>query len=232
MAGVKARQFYGNRGLFMDIKNGIFAVYKPKGPSSNGLLNQIRKIAKTKKVGHAGTLDPLASGVLVVGVGKEATKQLGKMMLEQKEYLAEIKFGADSLTDDAEGEKTKVAVQKIPSISDIRTVLKGFIGRIKQVPPQYSAIKIKGQESYKLARKGQVVNLKSREVEIQKIQLLNYKWPDLKIKVLCGHGVYIRSLARDIGKKLGVGGYISELERTRVGEFTKENSLDLGIFLT
>ncbi len=211
----------------MEIKNGIFAVYKPKGPSSNGLLNQIRKIAHTKKVGHAGTLDPLASGVLVVGVGKEATKQLGKMMLMQKEYLAEIKFGVYSSTDDAEGEKTKVGVQKIPSIIEIRTVLKGFIGKIKQVPPQYSAVKIKGQESYKLARKGLTVDLKERKVEIKEIELLRYKWPDLKLKIICGHGVYIRSLARDIGKKLGVGGYISELERTRVGEFTKENAVFL-----
>lgn len=202
----------------------LFAVYKPRGITSNGVLNILRRFYGTKKIGHAGTLDPLAKGVLVVAVGREATKKLWEWVKKEKEYLATIRLGIESVTDDAEGIKTKFNVQKKPTKEEIKMALKKFEGIISQIPPIYSAIKIKGKEAYKFARKGQEVILKPRKAEIKKIILLKYHWPYLKLKVITGPGVYIRSLARDLGKKLKTGGYLFNLERTRVGDFTKAKS--------
>lgn len=204
---------------------GIFAIYKPKGLTSNDVLNQLRRRTGIKKVGHAGTLDPLASGVLVVGVGREATKQLGTIVKKEKEYLAKIRLGMTSTTDDEEGEKTEIEVVKVLTLEEIQKVVAKFEGGILQTPPIYSAVKISGQEAYKLARKGQIPKLEPRQVEIKKIDILKYQWPFLSLRVVTGPGVYIRSLARDIGKELKTGAYLAELERTRVGNFTKENTV-------
>lgn len=203
----------------------IFAVNKPKGISSNGLLNKIRKLAKTKKVGHGGTLDPLAQGVLVVAIGRESTKKLTESIKGEKEYLAEIHFGATSTTDDEEGERTTIEIQKIPDLDNIIQVIKSFEGEILQRPPIYSALKIKGKPAYKYAREGKVIDLLPRSVFIKKIEIISYNWPILKIKVNSGSGVYIRSLARDIGDSLGVGGYLQNLTRTKVGSFNLENAI-------
>lgn len=207
----------------------LVSVNKPKGPSSNQFLGQIRKLLNTKKIGHAGTLDPLASGVLVIGVGREATRQLSLALDSEKEYVAEIYLGKNSSTDDEEGEKT--AICKVSDLNikkeDIEKVLTKFIGLIWQEPPIYSALKIKGIPAYKLARQGKIKKLASREVEIKKIELITYFSPIIKLKVICSKGVYIRSLARDIGRELSVGAYLSNLERTRVGEFTIKTSLSL-----
>lgn len=211
--------------------NKIFAVYKPKGPTSNDIVQIIKK-ASGQKVGHAGTLDPLASGVLVIGIGQEGTKKLKEIVAQEKEYLAKIRLGMTSETDDDEGKKIYGNLTSIiPNSMDIENVLKNFTGLIKQTPPLYSAIKIKGKEAYKYARQGKKIELKPREVEIYDIQVLNYNWPFLEIRVICGPGVYIRSLARDIGEKLGVGAYLADLERVRVGNFTKENSVNLNDLL-
>jgi len=209
---------------------GTFAIYKSKGPTSNGVLNDIRRIAGTRKVGHAGTLDPLATGVLVVAIGREATKKINESVKKEKEYLTTIKLGMVSTTDDEEGEKQIFEVKDIPEIKDIEKIIPKFEGRISQIPPIFSAIKVHGQEAYKLARKGKDVELAAREVEIKEIELLDYFWPYLKLRVVTGPGVYIRSLARDIGKELGIGAYIAELERTRVGDFTKEKALTIEQF--
>ena len=204
----------------------IFAFYKPKGITSNDAVQKVRSIVgRSVKVGHAGTLDPLAQGVLVIAVGREATKKISEVVKKEKEYIAEITLGSESSTDDAEGEKTLFNVSKRPVLEEIIKIFPEFIGRIKQMPPIYSAIKIQGREAYKYARQGQEIKMESREVEIKNIELLEYAWPLLKIKVLSCPGVYIRSLARDIGKKLGVGGYLSFLERTRVGDFKKEDAV-------
>ncbi|MBN1778903.1 MAG: tRNA pseudouridine(55) synthase TruB [Candidatus Buchananbacteria bacterium] len=202
---------------------GIIAINKPVGPTSNDIVQQVKKITG-QKVGHAGTLDPLASGVLVLGIGREATKKLSEVVKKEKEYVAEIFLGANSTTDDQEGEKTIVEAKNQPTEEQIVLILKEFVGQIQQTPPVYSAIKIKGQEAYKLARKGRSVDLKSRPVEIKQIELLKYNYPLLKIKVVSGPGVYIRSLARDIGKKLGSGGYLFSLVRTRVGQYKIEQA--------
>lgn len=206
----------------------ILAVYKPKGPSSNQMLGRIKKLTGIKKVGHAGTLDPLASGILVVAIGRGSTKKISEEVKKEKEYLAEIKLGETSETDDEEGKKTKIHVKTPPDISNVNNVVLSLVGKIFQTPPLYSSVKISGVESYKLARVGKEVELKPREVEIKEIEVLDYHYPILKLRVLTGPGVYIRSLARDIGEKLGTGGYIKELERTRVGNFTKDKCVSLG----
>ena len=208
---------------------GIFAVNKPIGMTSHDVVNLVRKKTGIKRVGHGGTLDPLATGVLVIAVGRENTKKLNEYVKGEKEYVAEIKLGFNSATDDEEGEKTLRQAQGKPNPTEklIKQTLKKFVGKIQQTPPLYSAIKIAGKEAYKYARKGKTVELKPREVEIKKIELLSYKYPILKLKIVCGPGVYIRSLARDIGEKLKTGAYMSGLTRTRVAEFTLENALQL-----
>lgn len=204
----------------------IFAFYKLKGITSNDAVQKARSIVgRSVKVGHAGTLDPLAQGVLVIAVGREATKKISEVVKKEKEYVAEITLGYESVTDDAEGEKTAVSFSEKPNLEQIKKILPEFTGTIKQTPPIYSAIKVFGREAYKYARKGQAVEMESRDAEIKNIEILEYTWPILKIKVITGPGVYIRSLARDIGRKLGVGGYLSFLERTRVGDFKKEDAV-------
>ncbi len=198
----------------------VFALYKPKGITSAQFLNKIKRILGVTKMGHAGTLDPLASGILVVGVGREGTKQLHAIVQHEKEYVATIRLGMRSTTDDEEGEKEVLETQNIPEINDIRKALKECTGTIMQIPPAYSALKIKGERAYALARAGKAPEMKPREVVISHIELLKYEWPYLSVRVVTGPGVYIRALARDIGEALGTGGYLADLERTRVGQFT------------
>lgn len=205
----------------------IFTIYKPKGPTSFDMIAKIKKATGESRVGHAGTLDPLAEGVLVVAVGRDATRQLDTIVQKEKEYIADIKLGVTSETDDEEGKKTETGATQKPSRNEIESVIKKFIGIVDQVPPIYSAIKIKGQRAYKVARKGQDLKLESRKVKIKKIKILKYNYPDLKIKVVTGKGVYIRSLARDIGKELNTGGYMSGLVRTRVGNFRYKKAVSI-----
>lgn len=203
----------------------IIPIFKPKGPTSFNIISQIKKITGIKKVGHAGTLDPLAQGVLVVGIGRESTKKLFQELQKEKEYEVLIEFGKVSTTDDEEGEKTLIKVPRVPNVSRVSQAVKKFIGEIWQMPPQYSAVKYGGVENYKKARRGQTVNLGKRQVLIKDIRILSYNWPLLKLKVTTGPGVYIRSLARDLGEVLKVGGYVKKLIRTRVGKFKIEDCL-------
>lgn len=208
----------------------IIGIYKPKGPTSHDIVDSIRKITGIKKVGHAGTLDPLAQGVLVIGIGRDATKKLSTVVQKEKEYIAKIFLGEKSTTDDSEGEKTKNEVKKIPTLEDIESALKKYIGKVSQIPPQFSAIKVKGKAAYASARQGKKIELAPRQVEIKNIEIIEYSFPYLVIRATTGPGVYIRALARDIGDNLSCGAYLSSLERTRVGEFTKENSYTLETF--
>ncbi|MFA6296776.1 MAG: tRNA pseudouridine(55) synthase TruB [Patescibacteria group bacterium] len=206
---------------------GIFAVNKPKGPTSNDIVQIIKRENRGEKVGHAGTLDPLASGVLVIAVGREATRKISEQVKKEKEYIAKIKLGQNSTTDDEEGEKENIEVKVQPNLDDIKKVLPKFVGKIMQTPPIYSAIKLKGKEAYKYARAGKEIKLEKREVDIKDIKVLGYSWPILEINVVTGPGVYIRSLARDIGRELGCGGYLADLQRTRVGDFTIADSMPI-----
>lgn len=208
----------------------IVAIYKDVGLTSHDVVEKVKRITGVTKVGHAGTLDPLAKGVLVVAIGRSATKKLKEIVEGEKEYLAEIKLGETSETDDQEGKKNKITISKPPSLKQIKKMLKGFEGRISQKPPIYSAVKVKGKPAYFWARKGKKIELRERMVEIKQIEVLDYEWPLLKLRVITGPGVYIRSLARDLGEKLGTGGYLFNLERIRVGQFSKTNSLSLSDF--
>ncbi len=217
---------------------GIFAINKPIGISSQKAVQKVKWWAREKsgnkkiKVGHGGTLDPLAEGVLVVAIGRQFTKQIDKYVASEKVYRAETTFGKVSETDDSEGPISDVEVNKIPKIEEVKQTITKFIGEIEQTPPVYSAIKINGQEAYKRIRRGEEVEMKSRKVFVKEIEILNYDYPKLELRIICAKGVYIRSLARDIGKKLGVGAYMSALVRERVGNLGLSNSLSLEMFET
>lgn len=206
---------------------GIFAVNKPKGITSHDVVAIIRKKTGVKRVGHGGTLDPLAEGVLVIAVGRENTKLLETYVKGEKEYIAEIFLGANSTTDDEEGVKNIVNVNITPDIGNIEEVSKLFVGTIMQTPPIYSSVKIAGKPAHRRVRRGEDIKLEPRKVIIKSIEILDYKFPILKLKVTTGPGVYIRALARDIGKQLGTGGYLKSLLRTRVGKFTIDEAIKL-----
>lgn len=209
------------------IGEGIIAVYKPAGMSSHDVVDRMRRASGIRTVGHAGTLDPLARGVLVVGIGRAATRELATIVQHDKEYLATVRLGVTSSTDDEEGEKTTHAVDIIPAAEAVRAAAYSYVGAIMQVPPVYSALKIKGKPAYAYAREGKKITMQPRRVIIKKIEVLSYAFPDIRLRVVTGAGVYIRSLARDIGATLGTGAYMADLERTRVGDFTKERCINI-----
>lgn len=208
----------------------IIAINKPKGITSHDVVNRVRRITGIKRVGHGGTLDPLASGVLVVAIGREYTKQLDLYVKGKKEYLAEITLGFHSTTDDSEGEKTQIIVDSIPDSESVTKIVKSFLGDIHQTPPNYSSIKISGVPAHRRMRRRENIELKPRLVKIYDIELISYYYPILKLRVSTGPGVYIRALARDIGEKLNTGGYLSELKRTKVAEFSIEDAITLDEF--
>jgi len=209
---------------------GIFAVNKPLGMTSHDVVALVRKKTGVKRVGHGGTLDPMAEGVLVIAVGRENTKTLVQYVKGEKEYIAEIQLGATSTTDDREGEIQNANVIDIPDMEKIVETIKKFVGQIDQTPPIYSAIKVQGKPAHRRVRAGQDVTLNSRTVIIHSIILDHYEYPVLKLKVATGPGVYIRALARDIGKELATGGYLKSLIRTRVNTFTLESAKNIDEF--
>ena len=199
--------------------DGVIIINKQKNFTSHDVVNVIRKKLNTKKVGHTGTLDPNATGVLPILVGK-ATK-ISKYLIEHdKTYIATIKLGEKTDTGDSEGQviEEKLVPTDLKE-EDINNTLQSFLGKQKQVPPMYSAIKINGKKLYEYAREGKEVKLEAREVEIYKIQLLEYKNSKIKFEVECSKGTYIRTLCEDIAKKLGTVGYMEELQRTKVNNF-------------
>jgi len=206
--------------------SGLIVINKPKDWTSFDVVAKIRGLLNVKKVGHTGTLDPQATGVLVLCIGK-GTKLVQKLTGLDKEYVGEITLGATSNTDDIEGEIKEVVGSKEVPLTTIENILKELTGTFDQMPPQFSAKKIKGKKAYELARKGEKADLKAVQVTINTMELLDYKWPKIKLKMACSKGFYVRSLARDIGEKLGVGGYLSSLKRTKVGHFTIEESIDI-----
>lgn len=211
----------------MTLLEGLLVVNKPIGYTSMAMIRMVRKLTDIKKVGHAGTLDPLASGVLLVCIGKKATKKINYFMSLEKEYIATINLEAFSETDDAQGALQKIEIKTIPSKKIIEETIQQFIGTYDQIPPAFSAIKVQGVRAYKQARAGKPVELKARPVTIYSINILEYSWPLLTIQVTCAKGTYIRSLARDIGKALTTGGYLTQLTRTRIGPYTLEQAHDI-----
>ena len=206
--------------------NGLLIVDKPLGCSSMDVVRVVRRAAGRAKTGHAGTLDPLASGVIVCGLGR-GTKCVEHVMGLTKIYETTIDLSAFTATDDAEGERQPVEVVTPPMVERVRAALDQLIGDVQQTPPAYSAIKVGGRRAYKLARQGVAVVMPPRIVRIDRIELRRYEWPMLDITVTCGRGTYIRSLARQIGVMLGTGGYLTALRRTAIGPYTIDRAIPL-----
>ncbi|GMR19264.1 MAG: hypothetical protein BMS9Abin34_396 [Patescibacteria group bacterium] len=215
----------------------ILLIDKPKGMTSHDVVNRIRRDYPREKVGHTGTLDPLATGLLIILIGK-ATKRQAEFLGLDKEYEIEITFGRETNTFDADGKViSEVPRENLRDLTKRRVAeaLKSFRGEMKQTVPPYSAVKIKGKKLYELARKGEIgkIELPQRKVRIKKIELLDFEpfsptsLPKVHLRVSCSKGTYMRSLAHDLGEKLGLGGYISKLKRTRIGPYKLERRTGL-----
>lgn len=210
-----------NKSLF-----GFLNIYKPVGMTSHDVVSVLRRVTKIKQIGHTGTLDPFAEGVLPICIGK-ATRLI-EYLQDNKEYLATVQFGAATNTFDLDGEKVFTSDKKV-SRDDIKEGLKSFEGEISQLPPIFSAIKVKGKKLYEYARKGEEVEIQPRKVVIKNIELKNFdeELQQAQILLKCSKGTYIRSIANDLGKNLGCGGYLIKLIRTQAGKFRIENSVQL-----
>jgi tRNA pseudouridine55 synthase len=207
--------------------DGILIVDKPQGMTSHDVVDIVRRLYGTRKVGHAGTLDPMATGVLIMLIGK-ATKASQDLSAEEKEYAATLVFGARSATGDAWG-KLEGSDKPVNFTDDqIRSAFKQFEGEIEQVPPAYSAKKINGVKMYRLAREGKSVEARPQKISIKEISISKIALPEVSFKLTCSKGTYVRQICVDIGELLGCGGYLSALERTRSGRFTmsQTNSLE------
>ena len=216
----------------METLSGFLLIDKPSGPTSHDIVDMARRVLGTRKVGHAGTLDPFASGLLILAVGK-MTKELSRFVGLDKEYLAKLKLGASSDTMDRTGKITELAQTELPlppldkrgTEGAFVSVLEKFRGEIDQVPPMYSAKKIGGKKLYELAREGKEVERKPVRVTIHELELLSFAWPFAEIRTRVSSGTYIRALADDIGKALGCGAYLEELRRTKIGAYDVKDAV-------
>jgi len=205
---------------------GILNVSKPAGITSRDVVDPIAKLVRPDKVGHAGTLDPMATGVLVVCVGK-ATRLIDLVQQQVKSYEAQFLLGRESDTDDVTGNVTEVAVPREVTRTQIEALLPAFRGRIRQVPPKFSAVHVGGVRAYDLARKGEDVELAPREVDVFRLELTRFSYPEFELAIDCGSGTYVRSIGRDIGRILGCGAVLSALVRTRIGPYWLEDAVSL-----
>ena len=208
--------------------DGWLIIDKPYGMGSTDVVGKLKWSLSPTKIGHAGTLDPLATGVLPIALGK-ATKLIPYVMDGTKIYEFQVTWGAETETDDLEGKKTATS-DKRPTEDKVRAVLNQFIGVIEQVPPAYSALKVGGRRAYDLARAGQEVSLKARAVRIDSLELMSFCKDCADFRVVCGKGTYVRSLGRDIGRALGCLGYISVLRRVACGPFQAGDAVDFTLF--
>ena len=207
----------------MKTQQGWINLYKPKNISSFKAIDMIKKKLNLPKVGHAGTLDPLAEGILPIAIGK-TTKLIPFVNKNSKSYTFTVKWGIQTTTDDAQGEIVNQS-NIIPCLKDIIIKIKNFTGSLKQVPPRISAVKIKGQRAYKLARKNKSFNIIPKNVYVNNLSVLSHDTFQTSFKIECGKGFYVRSLARDLALELNTYGHISSLERTKVGKFNKKTSI-------
>jgi tRNA pseudouridine55 synthase len=220
-----------------DFLQGEILVFdKPLDWTSFDLVHKVRLIIckklniKKLKVGHAGTLDPRATGILILCTGK-ATSKIETLQADEKEYIATLKFGATTPSFDLESDEDAYFETEHISMDLLTGVLPQFLGTIMQVPPEYSAIKINGKRAYEYARKGIAVEIKSKVLEIKEIEVLSFDLPEVKLRIVCGKGTYIRALARDIGVALNSGAYLTGLRRTRVGNYDLNQAIKLEDFL-
>jgi tRNA pseudouridine55 synthase len=204
--------------------SGILNVNKPVGPTSFQVVGMVRRRSGVKRVGHAGTLDPMAGGVLLVCLG-QASRVSEYLMGLPKAYRATVRLGASTTTYDAEGEVVREGDYAGVTRAVVEEALAGFVGEIMQAPPAYSAVKVEGERAYRRARRGEDVAPAPRKTEVYRIDVLRFEPPEVEIDVECGKGTYIRSLAHDLGEKLGCGAHLSALTRTRVGPFRIEDAI-------
>lgn len=206
--------------------DGLLVVDKERGPTSHDVVERIRRITQMRRIGHCGTLDPLATGVLVICLGR-FTRLNEWLSVGDKEYLTVLFLGAISDTHDAQGNISPLGNLEVPTPYAIQEKLQEFKGTIEQTPPVFSALKVHGVRSYKLARGNKAVPLKPRQVHIAEIEVIDYTFPHLVLRVVCSKGTYIRSLAADLGSRLGCGAYVQELRRLRVGKLDQSQALNL-----
>ncbi len=216
-------------------KQDIILIDKPAGLSSFGVVARVRRrlsmeAGKKVKVGHTGTLDPFATGLLIL-LANKSTKLSNQFLKLDKWYEATICLGKTSTTGDPEGEIIEQNTEKVPTLEEVKAVVNQFVGQITQTVPAYSAVKINGQRAYQLARRGEAVSMPTRQIEIYAIEILSYNYPELVIRTHVSSGTYIRTLGEDIGKALGVGAYLTALRRTQVGDYQIENAAKLSDFM-
>ncbi len=210
----------------MNAESGLVVVDKPGGVTSHDVVSQVRRLSGIRKVGHAGTLDPMATGVLVLAVSR-ATRLLGHLALEDKRYDAIIRLGAMTTTDDAEGEVVAARPTDGLSEQEVRSALRAFVGEIDQVPSSVSAVKVEGRRAYARVRAGEQVELPARRVSVHALEVTGLELPDVRVSVHCSSGTYVRAIARDVGAALGVGGHLTALRRTAVGPFGLDDARTL-----
>ncbi|MFD1186084.1 tRNA pseudouridine(55) synthase TruB [Pontibacter rugosus] len=204
----------------------ILLLNKPLDWTSFDVVKKVRNTIRVKKVGHAGTLDPLATGLLILCTGK-FTKRIDEIQGQEKEYTGIIRLGEITPSYDRETEVTETHDTSHLTEADIKAAAQTFVGTIEQIPPIYSAVQVDGKRAYDLARKGKAVDLKPRTITIQAFDITSINGPELEFRVVCSKGTYIRSLAHDLGQQLGVGGHLSKLERTRIGAYKLEDALTI-----
>ena len=204
--------------MSVPLLSGLLNVYKPIDWTSRDVVNRVERLVKPAKAGHAGTLDPLAQGVLVVAVGS-STRLIGGVQEREKEYRATFQLGLRSDTDDSTGQITPTESVEPSTQEEIAALLPRFIGNISQVPPQFSAVHVDGKRAYNLARQGQAVEIAPRTVRVDRLEILDFCWPRLELLIECGSGTYVRSIGRDLGELLGCGAVMTDLQRTRIGPF-------------
>jgi len=220
---------------FQFLEGEVLLINKPLHWTSFQLVNKLRWLIKRKlgikkiKVGHAGTLDPLASGLMIICTGKK-TKEISQHQAAEKEYIAKLKLGATTPSYDGETEETYFYPTKHISKELVIGVCDQFIGEIEQLPPIFSAIKVKGKKLYESARKGNKVEIKPRIIRINELEIINMDLPYIKLRVSCSKGTYIRSLAHDLGKAMKTGAWLCELQRTKIGSETIKNAIDINDF--
>lgn len=211
----------------MDVRGGILLVDKPVGPTSHDVVAKVRRVAGLRRVGHAGTLDPFASGLLILLLG-QATRLSEYLLGLDKDYLATARLGVETTTCDPEGE---VVVENRGwedlEAQEVGRALSSFLGRILQEPPVYSSKKIRGEAAHRRVRRGEVVQMKAVEVTVHRIKLLEFSPPEIRFQLSCSSGTYVRALGRDLGKKLGVGAHLTSLRRTGIGALSVDDSISL-----
>lgn len=203
---------------------GFILINKSVGPSSHYIINQLRKITSIRKIGHAGTLDPFASGLLIVAIGRPATKNINQFVKLDKQYQTEVILGKETDSYDKTGKIiNKYSGQEL-SLAKIKLVLNALGKKTTQIPPMYSAKKVNGQKLYILARKNIKIKRQPQKIKIYDIKILDYNWPKLKLEINCSSGTYIRTIAHDLGKLLGCGAYLNKLKRISIGQYSIKKS--------